>query len=142
MPRGYLLDTNVVSEPRKARPSGVVLRWLESCRLDETFLSVVTLGEIEQGAARLGAAGAKYVTWLERDLMEGFAGRILDADIPVLREWGRMTGQARAAGRPMPVVDALLGATAKVHSLVLVTRNTADFARMSVDVVDPWASAE
>jgi predicted nucleic acid-binding protein len=137
---GFLLDTNVVSEPGRKRPAPQVIAWLEANQT-EAYISVLTLGEIEQGIARIAgepARAAKYRTWLEEILKPQFARRILPVDIQVATVWGRITGQAILMGRPIGTTDALLAATAIAHDLTLVTRNTKDLEALPVELYNPW----
>ena len=123
------LDTCVICEPVSRRPDVRVLRWLDEQPEETLFLSVLTLGEIRRGAARL-PAGAKRRTlerWLERDLGERFAGRILPLEREAADTWGRVLAAAEAKGHPLPTLDSLLAATALAHELTLVTRITGDF---------------
>jgi toxin FitB len=136
----YLLDTNVVSELRKVaegKANANVAAW--QAGLDELacYLSVITLLELEAGVLRVerrdAAQGARLRAWLEQRVVPGFAGRILPVDEAVAR---------RCAGLHVPdprsTHDALIAATALVHGLTVVTRNTADFAATGVAVLDPW----
>jgi len=134
-----LLDTNVVSEATKPNPNTAVGNWLGSQDLAETYLSVITLGEIEQGITRLGSTqrAERYRSWLET-LRQTYAGQILSLDERVLQTWGRLTGEALKQGRPPALLDSLLAATAVTFDLVLVTRNTRDVATLPVKVFDPW----
>lgn len=137
MSRGYLLDTNIVSEPSRRLPDPAVLAWLHRTSAWSAHISALTIGEIEQGAARLGDRGGRYVAWLEGTLLPHYAGRILPVDRAVATAWGRLRGRHAAQGRSLPVIDALLVATASVHDLTLVTRNTRDMLDLGVDVIDP-----
>jgi len=133
----FLLDTNVVSELRKAAPNPHVLAWHESQRHAEAYLSVLVVGEIRQGIERVrprdpGQADA-LERWLAR-LVTTYRSRILAVTAAVAEEWGRLN----ALPQPLPVIDGLMAATAKVHQLVLVTRNVADVARSGIPVVDPF----
>lgn len=134
-----LLDTNVVSEATKADPSATLLRWLEQQSLPETFLSVITLGEIEQGIYRLGDTrrAERYREWLEI-LRHDYKGRILVVDDAVMRTWGRVAGEAVREGRPATLLDSLLAATALTHDLTFVTRNVRDVAMLPVRTLNPW----
>lgn len=136
----YLLDTNVVSELRKVaegKANANVAAW--QAGLDELacYLSVITLLELEAGVLRVerrdAAQGARLRAWLEQRVVPGFAGRILPVDEAVAR---------RCAGLHVPdprsTHDALIAATALVHGLTVVTRNTADFAATGVALLDPW----
>jgi len=76
--------------------------------------------------------------WLDRDVVARFAGRILPVDVAVARSWGRLVGEAAARGLTLPIIDALLAATAQQHALSVVTRNVRDLERCGVEVVNPW----
>ncbi len=136
----YLLDTNVVSESTKPRPNPKVVAWLESVPKEESFLSVVSIGEIERGIVRhqQPERAEAIGRWLEDEVMPRFQGNILSLGVSELRTWGRITGDALNQGRPVPLVDALLAATAIVHGLTLVTRNTADLEGLPVKLHNPW----
>lgn len=136
----YLLDTCVLCEPTRAKPSSRVLSWLAEQSEEALFLSVLTLGEIRKGAALL-AVGPKrraLERWLDYDLPERFAGRILEIDVEAVDLWGRMIATAERNGRPLPTLDSLLASTALSRGLTLVTRNTADFAATGAELFDPW----
>ena len=113
---------------------------MEGCDEFSLFLSVLSLGEVQKGIAKLGDARKKatYQQWLDVDLKDRFAGRILPIDQEVALSWGIMQGKAEAAGRPLPTIDGLLGATAIVHNLTLVTRNTDDLAATGAMIFNPW----
>lgn len=132
----YLLDTSVVSEARRRYGDPRVAQWLRSVPHQELFLSALVPGEIRRGIDRLRArdpAQAEALdAWLE-GIHRRFAHRILPIDTTIAEEWGRLS-----AGDPVPVVDALMAATAKVHQMVLVTRNVADVARTGVRLLNPW----
>lgn len=133
----YLLDTCVISELVKLRPAPKVTRWIASQPESDLFLSVLTIGEVEEGVAAL-SSGAKRDTllaWVRRALPERFAGRVLPVDLVVASAWGEFRGRSR---QTLPVVDGLIAATARVHGLTVVTRNAADFRRFDVPVFDPW----
>lgn len=133
----YLLDTNVISEVRKGeRCDPHVAAWYASIDDDDLYLSVLVLGEVRRGveAARTGdpAKAVALDRWLAA-VTQAFAGRILPIDQTVAEEWGRMT-----AKRSAPNIDALLAASAKVHDMILVTRNTADVAGLGGDALNPF----
>jgi len=136
---GVLLDTNVVSEALRPRPEARVIAWLRAHEA-RAWLSVVTIGEIEagiRGAPDPRRAGSLRV-WLDEVLIPQFAHRLLPIDLAVARRWGEGTAAARAAGATVGAVDALIAATAAQHGLAVATRNTRDFERLGVAVVDPW----
>jgi predicted nucleic acid-binding protein len=135
----YLIDTCALSEFTKPRPAASVDRWFASVPDDATFVSVLTLGELEKGIHRL--ASSRRRSTLERwfsDLRGRFEGRVLGVDDTIALEWGRISARCEASGKPIPVVDALLAATAIVHGLDIVTRNTSDIARAGAPIIDPW----
>lgn len=139
--RGFLLDTNVISELIKPRPEPKVTIWIESVDENLLFLSVLTLGEIRKGIAALPRASrrVKLDSWLDGELRPRFAERILPIDEGVAETWGRIAGELVARGvSPVPVIDGLLAATAANHDLILVTRDTADVSRTGVTVLNPW----
>ena len=132
----YLLDTNVLSETRKRKPAAGVADWIATTPPDRLHVSVLTLGEIEQGIARIRGRGdlqqaAGLVHWLQ-DVQTGFEGRILPVTLPVAAAWGR-----QQYSRPLPVIDALIAATARVHGMIVVTRNVKDFDLAGVEVLNP-----
>jgi predicted nucleic acid-binding protein len=137
---GFLLDTNCISEAVCANPEPRVLAWIEAA--DETllYLSVLTLGEIRKGLAALlpGRRRTKLETWLEVELRARFSGRILSIDAEVADRWGLLAADSKGQGKPIPVIDGLLAATALHHNLTIVSRNVSDFSNLPVAVVNPW----
>lgn len=136
-----LLDTNVLSEAKKSVPNEQVISWLAAQPISETFLSVISLGELEEGIANLGEIhrAQELRVWLEQ-LVESFNGRILNVDLEVVTTWGRIRAEAKQRGRTVPAVDALIAATALTHDLTLVTRNVADVEMLPVKVFNPWGA--
>jgi predicted nucleic acid-binding protein len=132
---GYLLDTNILSETRRARAEPRVMSFLSAADPARLFISALTVGELRKGVAikRRSDAGiaARLGAWV--DTLEGFADRILPIDTAVATLWGELS-----ADRQRSVVDTLLAATALAHDLTLVTRNTGDVAGTGVAVVNPW----
>jgi toxin FitB len=137
---GYLLDTNILSETVKPLPNARVLAWLEASNEQLFHVSVLTLGEIRSGidSALASARLTSLESWLSRDLMIRFAGRILGVNQEIADRWGRISAKASVAGRPIPAIDALLAATAFHHNLTLVTRNIKHAAPTGVPVFNPW----
>lgn len=136
----FLLDTNVVSEWVKQRPNSGVVRWLAEIDEDRVFLSVVTLAELRHGIGRLpdGARRRGLDAWLRHDLPQRFEGRLLSVDPRIADRWGEVVARRKAVGRPIDIMDAFIAATAIVHELALVTRNTADFKPIVEQIVNPW----
>jgi toxin FitB len=134
----YLLDTNVLSETRKRQPAAGVAEWIAATPPGRMHVSVLTLGEIEQGIARIRGRGdqgqaAALERWLT-DVQAGFEDRILPVSLPVAAAWGR-----QPQTQPVPVIDALIAATARVHGLTMVTRNAKDFEPAGIPVLNPFA---
>ena len=133
----YLLDTNVLSETRKRRPAAAVADWIAATPADRLHVSVLTLGEIEQGISRIRGRGDQdQASALERwlsDVEAAFEDRVLPVTLPVAAAWGR-----QHYARPLPVIDALIAATARVHGMIVVTRNTKDFALTGLDLLNPF----
>lgn len=136
----YLLDTCVISELVKPKPNKKVRQWLEGCDEDAIYLSVLTIGEIQKGIAKL--AGGKRKTaiqqWLEKDLHDRFFGRIIPITEEIASTWGILCAKAEGRGRPIPCIDGLIGATAVAHNLTIVTRNTEDLAETGANLFNPW----
>ena len=137
---GWLLDTNVVSELRKANPDPHVKAWSDAQAPSMLYLSTVTLAEIRYGVERQQdeTFRAELNRWLERTLRPWFAGRILAIDEEVLLEWRRMVESGRGQGIVFSHPDVLIAATARVHGLPVCTRDERGFLRTGVDVVNPW----
>ena len=136
----YLLDTNVISEVRKARAGTAdrrVKAWIESISAASFFLSVITVLELEIGILRMErrdpAQGAILRSWLDRSVLPTFAGRIVPVDIPVARRCA-----ALHVPNPRSERDSLMAATALVHKMTVVTRNVSDFVATGVEVLNPW----
>lgn len=136
----YLLDTCVVSELLKPRPSRTVTAWLAAQREEDLHLSVLTLGEVQKGVAQLPRSRkkARLQSWLDRDLRDRFRGRIAPIDENVALTWGRVSGDALARGRPLPVIDSLIAATAIVRDAAVVTRDEAGIREAGAKTVNPW----
>ena len=137
---GYLLDTCVISELIRAEPSPKVMEWIDGQNEENLYLSVITLGEVEKGISKLAEGRKKipFQAWLADELMERFNGRIFGITTGVARFWGTMLGKSEKIGRSLPVVDALIAATAITNGLIVVTRNTADMNSSGATLLDPW----
>jgi predicted nucleic acid-binding protein len=136
----FLLDTDVVSELVRKAPSAVVLKWIDGQDETSLYLSVLTIGELEKGVARLPASArrTRLISWVRRDLVERFGGRLLPIDTRTATRWGSVTGESERRGRPLPVIDSLIAATALVHGFTVVTRNVEDFERCGAPCFNPW----
>lgn len=132
----YLLDTNVVSELRKRHPDPNVVAWFRTTRSTDLYLSVLTLGEIRLGVELLRrrdpAQADQIGKWLD-GLRASYRDHLIDIDEDVADEWGRLN-----VPDPVPVVDGLLAASAKVRGWTLATRNVADLRRCGVQLFNPF----
>jgi predicted nucleic acid-binding protein len=134
----YLLDTNVLSEARRPRGDERVKRWISSAPAADLYLSVLVVGEIRRGIERLkrrDPEGAEvYEAWLGT-VLHDYADRVLPVDTEIAEAWGRMS-----VPDPVPIVNGLMAATAKVRGMTFVTRNTAGVERAGVRVLNPFDS--
>ncbi len=131
----YLLDTNVVSEFRKRRPHGAVIAWLSELREEQVFLSAVTMGELQAGIELTRLQDPEKATEIELwvDQLEA-THKVLAMDTASCREWGRlMSGKSTHL-----IEDGMIAATARIHGLIVATRNEDDFKQLSVQVFNPF----
>lgn len=137
---GYLLDTNVVSELRKARPNPNVKAWSEAQAEHRLYLSTITLAEIRYGIERRqdDDLRAELDDWLARHLRPWFAGRILPVDEEVLVEWRRMVELGRKRGVVFSHPDIFIAATARLHGLTVCTRDERGFRETGIAVLNPF----
>ena len=136
----YLLDTNVVSELRKAgdgKADPNVTRWIGAQDANDFFISVITILELERGILSIGrrdpVQGSRLREWMDQRVRPGFANRVLPVDEAVATRCAHLHIPDRRNE-----ADALIAATALVHGLTVVTRNVQDFIGTGVILVDPW----
>ena len=138
--RGWLIDTNVVSELRRARPSPKVRAFVAGQPGDVLFTSDVTFAEVRFGIERITDAvrRADLVHWLDRTLRPLFAGRVLPVTEDALLRWRLMLEAGRAAGHTFSEPDLLVAALASLADHIVVSRDTSEFVAAGVPVFDPW----
>ena len=133
----YLLDTNVISELRKSNADANVVTWAKKIPTNELYLSSITILEIEMGILRVErkdkTQGLALRAWLENTVIPEFKDRTLNVDIYVARTCAQLH-----VPNPKSERDALIGATALVHNMPIVTRNTKDFEGMNLRLINPW----
>jgi hypothetical protein len=132
----YLLDTNILSEIRKAKPNVAVQSWARTTPTEQLFISVISIGELENGADRVRkrdpAFAAALDAWIA-ELTTSFGNNILPVSLAVARRWGRLTALRRHDA------DVLIAATALEHGLTVATRNARHFVNLGVPVYDPFS---
>ncbi|MCA0403436.1 MAG: type II toxin-antitoxin system VapC family toxin [Proteobacteria bacterium] len=134
----YLVDTNVVSELRKGtKAENKVLTWARAVSTSSLFLSVITILELEAGILlkerKDASQGAILRSWLDAHVLPSFSDRILNIDVAVARCCAKLH-----VPNPRSERDALIAATALVHGLTIVTRNTKDFKKTGAEILNPW----
>lgn len=137
----YLIDTCCISELVKKRPNSNVVEWFSDQDELSMYVSVITFGELRKGIEKLPTSKRKNELhlWVKEDLSRRFKNRILNIDLEVANQWGMTLATAEKRGNPLPAMDSLIAATALVHDLSVVTRNTKDMETSGVDLINPWA---
>ena len=117
-----------------------LLAWLAAADEDSLFLSVVTITELRYGIQRLAAGKRRQnlEDWLSNELSPRFGPRILPIDVPIADACGRLLARSTSLGRPIQPADAFIAATAEVHDMTLVTRNSAHFQNAVKHILTPW----
>lgn len=135
----YLVDTNVFSEPVKPKPDANVVAWLRANE-SSLYVSTITIGEMRRGIERLpsGRRKTQLRAWLVA-LCDCMKGRVLSFNTSTAHVWGQLKAKWDAAGIVIPSMDSQIAATAQRHQLTVVTRNSSDFARTGVKLLNPFA---
>jgi toxin FitB len=138
--RGWLLDTNVISELRRLRPSARVRGFIASQRLDDLFISTVTFAEIRYGieAVTDPIRRAELNDWLVHKVRPMFNQRVLEVSEDVMFKWRLLVEDGRKAGHTFSQPDLIIAATALQHGLTVVTRDTGDYQLARVPLFNPW----
>ena len=136
----YLLDTCVVSELVAKQPNPRVLKWIDTVDADGVYISVITVGEITKGIEKLPNSKRRQELsdWLENELLIRFQDNLIELDVNILIQWGKLNARLEIGGQRAPAIDSLIAATALEHELILVTRNETDFAGTGVEILNPW----
>ena len=135
----YLLDTGFISELVAPQPNSRVLAWMQSTPEERHSLSVLAIGELQNGIAKLAVSRRRQAlsAWLAENLLVRFKGRLMALDVPVLLEWGDLSAALTRAGKTMPAMDTLIAASTKQGGFKLVTRNVTGFAATGVPILTP-----
>jgi predicted nucleic acid-binding protein len=141
--RGVILDTNVVSEPRRPTPHSNVRAWFAAQDPEQLYLTATVIGELAVGIERMppGRRRADFRRWLDALIVEDFAGRILPFDIEAALIYGRVVAEALARGRPPTVGDAQIAAVARRNGMAVASRDVSGFDALDVALIDPWRGA-
>jgi predicted nucleic acid-binding protein len=137
---GWLLDTNVLSELRRPKPNQKVVDFVAAQPLDLLFVSIVTFAEIRFGIETIAdpVRRAELNDWLAHKVRPMFEERVLPVSEDVMFKWRLLVEDGRKAGHTYSQPDLIIAATARHYGLTVVTRDTADFARARVPVLNPW----
>ena len=136
----YLLDTCVLSELIKPKPSRNVIRWISAIDERCLYISVLTIGEIHKGIEKLSESKKKtnLHKWVNFDLKERFDNKILNIDINTATIWGKVQAQSELTGQTLPTIDGLIACTGIAYDLTVATRNIKDMKVSGVSLVSPW----
>lgn len=137
----YLIDTCCISELVKKKPKPNVVKWFADRDELSMYLSVITFGELRKGIEKLPDSKKKKELnrWVKEDLSQRFKNRVLNITLDEVNKWGEILAAAEKNGTPLPAIDSLIAATALVHDLSVVTRNTQDMEGSGVEVINPWS---
>lgn len=136
----WLLDTCVLSECARARPNAHVMSWLAEADEAALALSVLTLAELKRGALALPPSRRRSAleAWIDEALPARFLDRVFPVNKQVADVWAERQARLDRQGRPLPVIDGLIAATAVAHGHGVATRNERDFTEFGVPLLNPW----
>ena len=136
----YLLDTCLISELIKRQPDQRTLKWVRAVDEAQCFISVITVGEIQKGITKLTDNNKqdRLRAWFDNDFSKRFRNRIIPINNQIASKWGEILGTNEQKGVTLPVIDALIAATAITMDLTVVTRNTKDIQRCGAKILNPW----
>jgi predicted nucleic acid-binding protein len=139
---GWLLDTNILSELRRPRPEPKVVAFVAAQPLDSLYISSVTLAEIRFGIELVADAGrrAELNDWLTHKVRPIFDQRVLPVTEDIMFKWRLLVEDGRKAGHAFSQPDLIIAATALEHGLTIASRDTTDYERARVPVLDPWST--
>lgn len=134
-----VLDTNVVSESLRPQPAPEVVEWIASTEADGLLITSITADEVLSGVEKMpsGRRRAELEAGVE-ELLDTYAERVLDFDLPAARIHARMWAARRSAGRPLPLADGMIASLCRREEASLATRNVRDFEGLGIRLVNPW----
>ena len=140
----YLLDTNIISELISIQPNQSVIDFLSSIDENDTYLSVITIGEIKAGIENVKSLDKKekLAKWLDEELLKRFENRIIDIDVNVMITWAKISQNLKNIGKPLPIMDLLIASSCIYNEFVLVTRNEKDFKNLELKILNPFKIGE
>lgn len=140
--KGFLLDTNILSELRRPRPEPRVVAFVSAQALESLFVSAVTFAEIRFGIERIdGLYNRSVLTdWLNLELRPMFENRLLPVSEDAMLRWRLLVEENRKAGHTFPQPDPIIAATALHHGLSVVTRDTGGYDKTGVSLGNPWVN--
>jgi len=136
----YLLDTNIISELIKKKPDNSVLEFLNNLNENDILLSVITVGEVKYGIENLKNSVKKeeLSIWFNDIFFGRFENRIIDIDIEIMLKWGEINSKLKSIGKPLPLMDLIIGSTCIAKNYTLVTRNSKDFKNLDLKIINPF----
>lgn len=136
----YLLDTNIISELISKTPNSKVLEFVNSLNQNDVYLSVITIGEIQAGIQNVQNEARKELLqkWLNEELFIKFENRIIEIDKDIMLTWGNTNHYLKTLGKPLPIMDSIIGATCILKKLTLITRNEKDFQNLDIEIINPF----
>jgi predicted nucleic acid-binding protein len=141
---GWLLDTNILSELRRRKPEARVIAFVGAQPLDSLYISTITLAEIRFGIELLEDAGrrAELNDWLTHKVRPMFEQRVLSVTEDIMFKWRLLVEEGRKSGHTFSQPDLILAATSLEHGLTLVSRDTSDYEKARVPVLNPWSGQQ
>jgi toxin FitB len=137
---GWLLDTNVLSELRRPKPEAKVVEFVSAQSLDLLYVSVITFAEIRFGIESVKdvARRSELNAWLEHKLRPMFEDRVLEISEDIMLKWRLLVETGRKSGHTFSQPDLIIAATALHHGLTIVSRDTSEYVKANVAVLNPW----
>lgn len=134
------MDTPLLVEILHAKPDDWITHWIDAINEDEIYLSTVTISEINYCIDKIddGKQKERLCTWMKKELLPRFNGKIIPIDEEVFKEWKALVSELKAVNKPLSAFDGLIAATVRAKRLVLITYNRETFSATGIEVSDPW----